>query len=158
MKDNKNIANLLGKNQNYALGNLFWQDRGIYKEYTNKKIDKEATGSQFLTDYAKAKFSLMKGKSNFIASIGYDVIYKLLGSSYKYGSAPGVDGTGTVLNGEGQLGVGSDIWGRKMERLKYGPQSLSDSERRMNAEYNVSMFDLKKFIQSRTLRNVNSKI
>ena len=155
---NNNIKNLLGRHQNYALGNLFWQDRGLYKSYTNKTIDKEGSGSKFLTDFAKAKYGLMKGNSNFITSLGYDTIYKLLGSSYKYGSAPGIDGSGTVLNGEGQLGVGSAIWQRKMNKIKYGPQGTSWREARLNAEYTATNFDMQKYIKNKAAKSVKSII
>ena len=155
---NNNIKNLLGRHQNYALGNLFWQDRGLYKSYTNKTIDKEGSGSKFLTDFAKAKYGLMKGNSNFITSLGYDTIYKLLGSSYKYGSAPGIDGSGTVLSGEGQLGVGSAIWERKMNKIKYGPQGTSWREARLNAEYTATNFDMQKYIKNKAAKSVKSII
>lgn len=153
---NDNINSLLGKHKNYALGNLFWQDRNLYTEYSNKKVDKENTGSKFLTDFAKAKYGMIKGNNSFVTSLGYNLLYKWLGASYQYGSAPGNDGTGTVLNGEGQLGVGSAIWNSKMNRIKYGPKEMTSRERRMEAEYNAATFDLKHFINKKATQAVKT--
>ena len=153
---NSNINNILKGNTNFALGNLYGQSKSLYKSYTDHVIDKENTGTKFLTDYVKQKYKLIKGNSNLIESIGYSLLYKLLGNGMRYGTAPGIDGTGTVLNGQGQIGINSAVWQRKMNRLKYGPSEYSNREKRLNAEYTANMFDLKNYINNKAYNSIST--
>ena len=74
----------------------------------------------------------------------------------RYGTAPGIDGTGTVLNGQGQIGINSAVWQRKMNRLKYGPSEYSNREKRLNAEYTANMFDLKNYINNKAYNSIST--
>ena len=83
----------------------------------------------------------MTKKFNII-DVGYDVLYKLLGTGYnataealKVGNQ--VIGDGTVLNGHGNYRVGSAVWRAKMKRLVTGNTNLSDREFRLTTVGNA---------------------
>ena len=146
------LTETFGNGKNFVLGNIFGQDAKIYKSALGKTYDKNAQSS--LNDYFKAKVKALKGEKNLLLDVGYNILYRLLGMSYRYGEAPGNDGTGTVLNGQGQLGVGSLVFKEKMDRLKNGGfNSLSAREERLNAINRADNFSIGKFIQN----NINRK-
>lgn len=147
------LTETFGSQKNFVLGNIYGQDAKIYKSALGKTYDKNAVTS--LNDYFKAKVKALKGEKNLLLDVGYNILYKLLGMSYRYGEAPGNDGTGTVLNGQGQLGVGSTVFHEKLNRIKYGgfTRNLSGREERLNAINRADNFSLGKYIQN----NINRK-
>ena len=138
-----------GVNKNFILGNIYGQDSKVYKSSVNKTYDKTSRSS--LTDYFKAKVGVIKGEKNLMLDIGYNLLYKLLGSSYRYGESPGNDGTGTVLNGQGQFGIGSKVFENKLERIKYGglAKNLGARENRLNTIDKANNFSVGKFLQQK---------
>ena len=77
-------------------------------------------------------------------STGYNMIYKWLGSAMKAGTAPSADGSGTVLAGGGELGIGTPIHEAKLSRLFYGPDKppITAREERRSAIANARSFNL----------------
>ena len=131
-KIHDNIASLLRNDSRFVLGNVFGQDRALYVE----SMTNNSSTSSF-TDYAKSKFGIISGNKNMILNLGYDILYKLLGTGYnanaevlKVGNE--VLGDGTVLNGHGDYRVGSMVWKAKMYRYATGDTGLSTREKRLN--------------------------
>lgn len=126
---NTHVDKLLGKDKKFALGNIFGADRRT-RQYNSSN----------LTDYMKEKLRLIKpDKSlvNYFRDLGFNMLQKWLGTSYRAGSALGTHGDGTALKGEhGDLGTGSAMFYKKMNDLKNGP-SDSIRGRRIYAEYKL---------------------
>lgn len=130
-KIHSNINTLLKGNSRFVLGNIFNQEKQIYK----KNIEDNIISKQF-TDYAKTKFGMMNNNKNIIINLGYDILYKLLGTGYNANAevlkvGKQVIGDGTVLNGHGDYKVGSMVWRAKIRRLVNGNTNLSDREIRL---------------------------
>lgn len=130
------LAKLFNKKSNFILGNVFNQNKRVY----NAKLSDYSKTKNF-TEYAKTKYGFMTKKFNII-DVGYDVLYKLLGTGYnataealKVGNQ--VIGDGTVLNGHGNYRVGSAVWRAKMKRLVTGNTNLSDREFRLTTVGNA---------------------
>ena len=78
----------------------------------------------------------MSNNKNLIVNLGYDILYKLLGTGYNANAevlkvGKQVIGDGTVLNGHGDYKVGTWVWKAKMRRMLTGKTDLSDRELRL---------------------------
>ena len=145
------ISALLGNNVNYALGNIYGQDKALYTEKVNgPAIDRDNPGTTAFTEYAKQKLSLMTRDKYSILDIGFDKLYQLLGASYKSGASPGPYGDGTVLNGHGKYGIGSAVWKAKLNRQIKGG-GLSTREQRLLSIHDYDNFDLMRYLRRKII-------
>ena len=130
-KIHNNLNTILKGNSRFVLGNIFRQDKQIYQ----RNVQDNKTSKVF-TEYAKNKFGIMNSNKNYLLNLGYDMLYKLLGTGYNANAevlkvGKQVIGDGTVLNGHGDYRVGSAVWRAKMKRMTSGKTNLSDRELRL---------------------------
>lgn len=135
-----NIQKILGSSSYYALGNIFGQDVKLYKSYPNMSINRSnpTEAKNYFTEYTKAKFGMYGHQHFSLVNLGFNMLYKWLGSDYHAGTVSGINDVGTVLSGssvEGGLRLKSKSYDDKLKRIKYGP-SVGTSVRnaRMNLE------------------------
>ena len=130
-KIHNNLNTILKGNSRFVLGNIFRQD----KQYYQRRVEDSKTSKVF-TDYAKTKLGIMNNNKNYLLNLGYDILYKLLGTGYNANSevlkvGKQIIGDGTALNGHGDYRVGSSVWRSKMKRMVRGTTGLSDRELRL---------------------------
>lgn len=149
----QNIDRLLGKNVNYALGNIYGQTWKLYDEVANQSFDRSdgTTVSAHFSDWTKAKMQSMVVGQTFALDLGYDYLYKLLGMSYKSGTAEGTNGMGTVLKGQGNHGLGSKAYEEKLKRGGNN-STMSSRENLLLNKNTFQNFDLKNAIKNIILK------
>ena len=130
-KIHNNLNTILKGNSRFVLGNIFRQDKQIYQ----RNVQDNKTSKVF-TEYAKTKYGIMNSNKNYLLNLGYDMLYKLLGTGYNANAevlkvGKQIIGDGTVLNGHGDYRVGSAVWRAKMKRMTSGKTNLSDRELRL---------------------------
>ena len=155
-----NIGKVLKGQDHFALGNIYGQDKTLYKEKLNGSIDRTSGLSSSFTDYFIQKSQLLSNKltsnTNAIMNTGFDLIYKLLGSSYHAGNALGTTGDGTVLNGHGQHGIGSAVWQAKMDRLTNINNGQSNREYRITTVNNAQNANWSKRLHDLALNSIKT--
>ena len=145
-------------NANYVLGNIYGQDRRIL----GVKVDNQNYSK--ITEYFKNKTRVLMGNKLGLTDIGYNLFYKWMGSSMKQNTAPSADGTGTILTGGGELGVGSTEWKLNMIKLFYPDyaingvhRGLTSREKRYQVENNAKNFNLMGFLNNKTQSMLGDK-
>ena len=130
----------------FILGNIYGQDHSTYAAHITTDLDK----SSDLTEYYKTKTKMLFGAKPNLMSIAYNMFYKWMGSTSKYGTAPSADGTGTILAGNGEMGIGTPVWQAHMSRLFNGPDNppIMDRERRRSVEANARNFNIMGYINN----------
>lgn len=110
---NNHISSLLGpKNQSFALGNIFHQDRGLYQTNIGDGFEQTRQVSN-INEYAGRKFGTpYKTTSSIFSSLkklAFNSAYKALGIDYKaQGDLP--DHTVPILNDTGQFVSGDNMY------------------------------------------------
>lgn len=153
------IGNILKGNDHFALGNIYGQDKTLYKEKSNGSIDRTSGLKTNFTDYYIQKTALLSNKltsnTNPVINTGFDILYKLLGSSYHAGTSLGTTGDGTVLNGHGEHGVGSAVWYAKMDRLMNLTSGQSGREYRITVNNNANNANWSKRLHDLAVNSIN---
>lgn len=153
-KIHDNINQLLKGNSRFVLGNIFNQNKQIYERKVSDNVN-----SKSFTDKAKGKFGLMNNNKNMILNLGYNMLYKWLGTGYNANAevikaGKQVIGDGTALNGHGNYRVGSAVWYAKMRRLLKGTTDLSNREIRLGVTGQAFYTDWFYNLQNRALNAV----